>query len=232
MCACYFKPTAYVRASTPARIARPGCPIQPRPKQQLDKCMPRGVNLSRGWRNLLVHAGGIWGWKNGGPKQVSEYSLGMRQRLFQEFGNASTSPEPRIYITSSRVDDSEWTHSKYCLAPAGDGWGIRMAKSAALNCVPLIAQPYVVQGFEDLLPYERFSLRLEFDQVPRLPAMLRTQGQSRIVQCMLNGAPERPIPCRPHNHSGSPLARASLGRLCSVPTRNMNNEVRAYHGVL
>ena len=121
-----------------------------------------------------MHAGGIWGWNNWGPKSVSHYSLGMRQRLFQEFGNAPTSPEPRIIVTSSRVEDSEWDHSKYCLAPAGDGFGLRMAKSAALNCVPLIAQPFVVQGFEDLLPYARFSKRLEFDQVPQLPAMLRS----------------------------------------------------------
>ena len=74
-----------------------------------------------------------------------------------------------------------------------------MAKSAALNCVPLIAQPYVVQGFEDLLPYEHFSLRVEFDEVPQLPAMLRAQGRSRIVQCMLNSASERPTSCRTHN---------------------------------
>ena len=129
-----------------------------------------------------MHAGGIWGWNNWGPKSVSHYSLGMRQRLFQEFGNASTSPEPRIIVTSSRVEDSEWDHSKYCLAPAGDGFGLRMAKSAALNCVPLIAQPFVVQGFEDLLPYARFSKRLEFDQVPQLPAMLRSPGLSQMAR--------------------------------------------------
>ena len=64
----------------------------------------------------------------------------MRQRLYQEFGNASTSHEPHIRINSSPMPDSTWALSKYCLAPAGYGWGIRMAKSAALNCVPLIAQ--------------------------------------------------------------------------------------------
>ena len=138
-----------------------------------------------------MHAGGIWGWNNWGPKKVSHYSLGMRQRLFQEFGNASTSPEPRIIVTSSRVEDSEWDHSKYCLAPAGDGFGIRMAKSAALNCLPLIAQPYVVQGFEDLLPYERFSSRLEFDQVPQLPAMLLARGLSQMARRLLHTAPLR-----------------------------------------
>ena len=47
---------AYVQAGEP-RTAPPGCPILPRP-EQLDKCTPRGINLSRGWRNLLVHAGG------------------------------------------------------------------------------------------------------------------------------------------------------------------------------
>ena len=119
----------YVQAGTP-RTAPPGCPILPRP-EQLDKCTPSGINLSRGWRKLLVHAGGIWGWNNNGPKRVSSYSLGMRQRLFQEFGNTITSPEPRILISSSSIPDSMWEQFKYCLAPAGAGFGIRMAKSAA-----------------------------------------------------------------------------------------------------
>ena len=120
---------AYVQAGEP-RTAPPGCPILPRP-EQLDKCTPSGINLSRGWRKLLVHAGGIWGWNNNGPKRVSSYSLGMRQRLFQEFGNTATSPEPRILISSSSIPDSMWEQFKYCLAPAGAGFGIRMAKSAA-----------------------------------------------------------------------------------------------------
>ena len=171
---------AYVAAGTPRTTPR-GCPTLPRP-EQMHNCTPVGIDLHRGWRDLLVHAGGIWGCMNSGRQTVSPYSLGMRQRLYQEFGNASTSPEPRIRITSSRIPDSTWALSKYCLAPAGDGWGIRMAKSAALNCVPLIAQPYVMQGFEDLLPYEHFSKRLEFKQVPQLPAMLRAGGLPQMVR--------------------------------------------------
>ena len=57
--------------------------------------------------------------------------------------------------------------------------------------MPLIAQPYVVQGFEDLLPYERFSSRLEFDQVPRLPAMLLARGLSQMARRLLHTAPLR-----------------------------------------
>lgn len=171
---------AYVATGTPRRAPR-GCLTLPRP-EQMHNCTPVGIDLHRSWSDLLVHAGGIWGWMNNGPRTVSPYSLGMRQRLYQEFGNTSISHEPHIRITSSRIPDSTWARSKYCLAPAGDGWGIRMAKSAALNCVPLIAQPYVMQGFEDLLPYERFSKRLEFKQVPQLPAMLRAEGLPQMVR--------------------------------------------------
>ena len=180
-----------------------------------------------------MHAGGIWGWNNWGPKKVSHYSLGMRQRLFQEFGNASTSLEPRIYLTSSRVNDSEWTHSKYCLAPAGDGFGIRMVKSAALNCVPLIAQPYVVQGFEDLLPYERFSKRLEFDQVPQLPAMLRSRGLSQMARGACCTAPLRGQ-CAAPQPMAAPQARAPPHpppRPCPVPTRTDTTRVASSRGL-
>ena len=34
----------------------------------------------------VLHAGGIWGWLNRGPKRASEYSLGMRQALARKNG--------------------------------------------------------------------------------------------------------------------------------------------------
>ena len=249
---------AYVQAGEP-RTAPPGCPILPRP-EQLDKCTPRGINLSRGWRKLLVHAGGIFGWMNSGKRTVGPYSLGMRQRLFQEFGNASTSPEPRILITSTHMPDEIWEESKYCLAyasdsnpglvdprhrsathtcepcplldrPAGDGWGIRMAKSAALNCVPLIAQPYVVQGFEDLLPYERFSKRLEFDQVSRLPAMLRARGLSQMARRLLHIAPLRDQCVPPPHTEPSGSSHASPGQLRGAHTHGRNESPLQFAGL-
>lgn len=44
--------------------------------------------------------------------------------------------------------------SQWCLATAGDGWGTRLAEAVLAGCVPLIAQPAVLQPFEDVIPYE------------------------------------------------------------------------------
>ena len=54
----------YVAAGTP-RTTPPGCPTLPRP-EQMHNCTPAGIDLHRGWSDLLVHAGGIWGWTNQG----------------------------------------------------------------------------------------------------------------------------------------------------------------------
>ena len=40
-----------------------------------------------------------------------------------------------------------------------------------LGCVPLIAQPYVLQPYEMVLPYEAFSRRVGFEEIARLPAI-------------------------------------------------------------
>ena len=78
--------------------------------------------------------------------------------------------------------------------------------------MPLIAQPYVVQGFEDLLPYERFSSRLEFDQVPRLPAMLLARGLSQMARRLLHTAPLRDQCVPPPHRAYSGSSHASPGR--------------------
>ena len=66
------------------------------------------------------------------------------------------------------VPDSIFSLSEFCLAPAGGGFGIRLMKAIALNCVPLISQPYVLQPFEDLLRYEDFSVRVGHNEVADL----------------------------------------------------------------
>merc|ERR1712032_1416936 len=86
-----------------------------------------------------------------------------------------------LLIVNSTISDSKWNDAKFCLAPAGDGWGIRMGKSAVLNCLPLIAQPYVMQAFEDVLPYENFSRRIAFEQVPQLLSILRSVKAPQVA---------------------------------------------------
>ena len=56
----------YVAAGPPRTTPR-GCPTLPRP-EQMHNCTPIGIDERREWRDLLVHAGGIWGCGNHGPQ--------------------------------------------------------------------------------------------------------------------------------------------------------------------
>jgi hypothetical protein len=49
---------------------------------------------------------------------------------------------------------------RFCLAPYGWGWGVRLSQIILAGCVPVIIQPHVFQPFEDLLDYSQFSVRL------------------------------------------------------------------------
>ncbi len=126
----------------------------------------------------LIHSGGIWGWNNKGPHKISAYSLGMRQRLWELYGVGSPkqaprrdraeiaprsrrdraaprrppvrSQTPRLLILNRTLRGIVWRTTKFCYSPAGDGWGIRVGKALAGNCLPLVAQPSVVQPFEEV----------------------------------------------------------------------------------
>ena len=45
-------------------------------------------------------------------------------------------------------------------------------KNALLGCVPLVAQPFVMQPYEVELPYARFSRRADYEDLPQLPRLL------------------------------------------------------------
>ena len=169
---------------------------------------------TRRWRYLLAHAGGVYsaaagrrGRANGGWNR-SHYSQGLRQQLFERFGTrgghgtrGGTSPPTSlgaalgfvpsvpahgILVADGRVPDATFSLSKFCLAPSGQGWGIRLVKAVLGGCLPLIAQPLVEQPFEALLPYELFSLRLGYGEgeLDALPSTLSDASlpRERVVR--------------------------------------------------
>ena len=75
--------------------------------------------------------------------------------------------------------------SKFCLSPAGDGFGIRVGKGMQTNCLPLTAQPGVMQPLEDALPYDEFGMRVEFDDVPALSTALRRVSPEHLRRMRL-----------------------------------------------
>lgn len=48
----------------------------------------------------------------------------------------------------------------------------------------VITQDHVHQYFEDILPYEQFSIRLSNADIPRLPAILRTVSDEQYARLL------------------------------------------------
>ena len=122
------------------------------------------------------------------------YSMGVRQKIFRAY-NAT----PRFFLRDLRGDSVKGVHkalhpreylrvlqtSKFCLAPSGMGFSTRSYEAIAQGCVPLVIQDEpdskttVDQAFEELLPWEAFSLRLTQADIPRLPELLEAFPDER-----------------------------------------------------
>merc|ERR1719313_3182584 len=97
----------------------------------------------------------------------AEYSQGVRQAIHKYHRNVSG------FVLGGKFTFDDLRQSVFCLAPSGWGWGWRLSLAMLTQCVPVIIQPNVTQPFEELLPYDSFALRLQFDDIPRLPQILR-----------------------------------------------------------
>ena len=222
----------------------------------------------RPWKHLLVHAGGIYG--PAGVRQSrqgwqgSRYSQGMRQQLYELYGpigrfaptrlqhrgggaggrgsSTSSSTPPGILISEGRLPESTFADSKLCLAPTGEGWGIRMSKSVVSGCVPLIAQPLMEQPFETLLEYERFSRRIvdhNDEEIRKLPQTLSDESLTpSTLHTMRRALPPaaRALEWRPgHNGLAYNLTILALchraielrGRLKASPSASCNHLAKA-----
>ncbi len=91
--------------------------------------------------------------------------------------------DSEIRIVDGGVFDYEETlrRTKFCLAPYGHGWGIRLVSSMVTGCVPVIIQEHVYQPYEEILPYEEFSIRLNNDDIPMLPSILRSISPQQLA---------------------------------------------------
>ena len=112
-----------------------------------------------------------------------EYAGGTRKELAEWIPKWN---DPEIQVVQGYIANYEETlrSSKFCLAPYGHGWGLRIVSAMVCGCVPIIIQEHVFQPFEDILPYEEFSIRLNNDDIRNLPEILRsvTPTQLKILQ--------------------------------------------------
>ncbi|KAG2493501.1 hypothetical protein HYH03_008317 [Edaphochlamys debaryana] len=108
-----------------------------------------------------------------------EYSLGVRQTIYEMFGPGGkhhangSHPRPDYLVahaTHSAVEDLQ--RAKFCLAPSGLGWGVRLAGAMLAGCVPVIIQDHVYQALWDVLPYDDFSIRMSRHDLHRIVEIL------------------------------------------------------------
>ena len=68
--------------------------------------------------------------------------------------------------------------STFCLAPTGTGWGRRVGLAAQFGCIPVVVQDSVRQAFDDVLPYDAFTVRFQESDIPNIPDVLRAIPES------------------------------------------------------
>ncbi|KAG2495916.1 hypothetical protein HYH03_006153 [Edaphochlamys debaryana] len=98
----------------------------------------------------------------------TKYSQGVRQTLHKMFGPGGKydahGPNARKdwFVTGPLLSFvlDKMKESTFCIAPTGEGWGIRLAEAMVTGCVPVIVQDHVYQALWDVLPYEDFSIRI------------------------------------------------------------------------
>ncbi|GAX86293.1 hypothetical protein CEUSTIGMA_g13705.t1 [Chlamydomonas eustigma] len=108
------------------------------------------------------------------------YSGGARQGLNTTFQNHNPSDVLMMQGTTYRYDDL-FLDSKFCVAPYGFGWGLRLSIAVTHACIPVIIQDHVHQPFEDILPYQQFSVRLRVKDVPSIVSILRSYSDEQLA---------------------------------------------------
>ena len=105
------------------------------------------------------------------------YSLGVRQAVYRAH---KADPNFLVMAFDNGVQEKlplevhvqNYATSKFCLAPAGYGFSSRQYECVFVGCVPVIIQDDVEMAFEEVLPWKRFSVRVNFSDVPLLPQIL------------------------------------------------------------
>lgn len=109
----------------------------------------------------------------GGVRREDPTYAGSTRRILDDLVKEWKDPE--FSWTEGQVGDyfGELGLTKFCLAPYGHGWGMRLPQAVLAGCVPVVIQEHVFMPYEDVLPYDEFSLRLNNADLPKLREILR-----------------------------------------------------------
>ncbi|KAL8489607.1 hypothetical protein ACS0TY_025501 [Phlomoides rotata] len=140
-------------------------------------------------RKILFYFNGNLGpaYTNGRPEAT--YSMGIRQKVAEEFGS-SPNKEGKlgkqhaedVVVTPLRADDyhKELASSIFCGVMPGDGWSGRMEDSILQWCIPVVIQDGIYLPYENMLNYESFAVRIKEDEIPNLINILRSMNETEV----------------------------------------------------
>ncbi|MCO5614912.1 hypothetical protein L7F22_069197 [Adiantum nelumboides] len=119
----------------------------------------------------------------------AEYSMGIRQKLAEEFGSTPNKEgmlgrqtAKDVIVTNLRSDQysEELASSKFCGVFPGDGWSGRMEDSILHGCIPVIIQDGIQLIYENVLDYSQFAVRIKEDEISQLVNILRAINETQL----------------------------------------------------
>ncbi|GIL58226.1 hypothetical protein Vafri_13293, partial [Volvox africanus] len=116
---------------------------------------------------------------NGYSKSDMSYSGGVRQGLLSMYSNLS---RPDVAINKGCCTAEFMLKSRFCLSPLGYGWGIRLSQAMHTGCVPVLVQDHVYSAFWDVLPYEKFAIRINRHNLHRLFDVLEAITPEQLAE--------------------------------------------------
>ncbi|KRH33103.1 hypothetical protein GLYMA_10G099700v4 [Glycine max] len=122
-------------------------------------------------------------------KLWARYSMGIRQKLAEEFGSSPNKDgklgkqhAKDVIVTPERSEDyhMDLASSVFCGVFPGDGWSGRMEDSILQGCIPVVIQDGIFLPYENVLNYDSFAVRIPEAEIPNLIKTLRGFNDTEI----------------------------------------------------
>ncbi|KAL0339629.1 UNVERIFIED_CONTAM: putative glucuronoxylan glucuronosyltransferase F8H [Sesamum radiatum] len=146
-------------------------------------------------RKTLFYFNGNLGpaYEHGRPEAT--YSMGIRQKVAEEFGSVPNKEgklgkqhAEDVVVTPIRAVDyhEELASSIFCGVMPGDGWSGRMEDSILQGCIPVVIQDGIYLPYENVLDYDSFAVRIREDEIPNLINILRSINETEVESKLAN----------------------------------------------
>eukprot|EP00899_Mesostigma_viride_P020643 jgi/Mesvir1/28580/Mv00995-RA.1 len=118
-------------------------------------------------KNVLYFSGFVY------PDEKPYHIKQPRNQVFAHFGPRSNESFLLVNTRVTGNDQLYWEHhamSTFCLGlpGKGGGWGRRTQLSVMMGCIPIVIEDNRAQMYDELLPWDTFSLRLTEADIPKL----------------------------------------------------------------